>query len=172
MKKFLKIKPNKTKKSSCINKIQESPSDNVKEVAKSHWKNVQKVAENNWKNVKGVNMKVIDLLNMIANGEEMPERIKYNDDILEYKKVPQDYTGIKLRTGYFFTHLFMNNNTRNFINNEVELLEDEEIDIQDIKEPEYIDAYGVDTADIKSNRDMIIQLTRAVKQLDNKLKGN
>ena len=116
-------------------------------------------------------MKIIDLLNMIANGEEMPKRIKYKDDILEYKNGSQDYTGINFRTGYFFTHLFMNNNTQNFINNEVELLKDTEIDIQDIKELECINQYEtIDNKDVKLNRDAIIQLTRAIKQLDNKLK--
>lgn len=117
-------------------------------------------------------MKVIDLLNMIANGEEMPKRIKYNGVILKYMQDAQDYSGIESTgSGSFFNYLFVNFVTKNFINNEVELLEEEEIDIQSIKELEYIDQYEIiDNKDVKLNRDAIKQLTRAIKQLDNKLK--
>ena len=31
-------------------------------------------------------MKIIDLLNKIANGEEVPEKIKYDNDIYEYRE--------------------------------------------------------------------------------------
>ena len=36
-------------------------------------------------------MKVIDLLNKIANGEEVPKKIIYDGDIWEYDKLSNDY---------------------------------------------------------------------------------
>jgi hypothetical protein len=44
-------------------------------------------------------MKVIDLLNKIANGEEVPEKIKYKDIIFDYKKEKGDYES---EEGQFF----------------------------------------------------------------------
>ena len=36
-------------------------------------------------------MKVIDLLNKIANGEEIPKKIKYDNDIWNYDEISRDY---------------------------------------------------------------------------------
>ena len=36
-------------------------------------------------------MKVIDLLNKIANGEEVPKKIKYDNDIWNYDEISRDY---------------------------------------------------------------------------------
>lgn len=36
-------------------------------------------------------MKVIDLLNKIANGEELPEKIRYNNNIYEYISLWEQY---------------------------------------------------------------------------------
>lgn len=44
-------------------------------------------------------MKVIDLLNQIANGEEVPKKIKYKDIIFDYKKEKGDYES---EEGQFF----------------------------------------------------------------------
>ena len=122
-------------------------------------------------------MKIIDLLNMIAKGEEMPKRIKYNGEILEYNNATQDYEGIsKTGTGDFFYYLFTNNfSTEDFINDEVEILEDtEEIDIQSIEKLPKIIHISVDDASVRTGFNNIIDnqnvILRAIKQLDNKLK--
>lgn len=115
-------------------------------------------------------MKIIDLLNMIAKGEKMPKRIKYNGEILEYNNATQDYEGIsKTGTGDFFNYLFTNFSTEDFINDEVEILEDtEEIDIQSIEE---IECPMSGNAEIIDDRTWTLnQVVKAVKQLDNKLK--
>lgn len=39
-------------------------------------------------------IKIIDLLNKIANKEEMPEKIKFNAVIWKYKKETQDYYSV------------------------------------------------------------------------------
>ena len=60
-------------------------------------------------------MKIIDLLNKIANGEEVPEIIKYNNFIYKYDKDICDYDGDDL-------YLFDNTDK---LNDEVEILEEE-----------------------------------------------
>lgn len=67
-------------------------------------------------------MKIIDLLNKIANGEEVPKKIKYNNIILSYDKDLSDY--YKYYGEYLFYHLF-GKDKLDFLNNEVEILEEE-----------------------------------------------
>lgn len=70
-------------------------------------------------------MKIIDLLNKIANGEEVPETIKYNNFIYKYDKYICDYDGDDL-------YLFDNTDK---LNDEVEILEEEK------KIPEKLEKY-------------------------------
>ena len=116
-------------------------------------------------------IRVIDLLNKIANGEEVPEKIKYEGDILKYEKEVQDYFGVsKTGNGSFFNYLFVNKKTAKFINDTVEIIEEqEEIDIQQLIELENDkDTEYYDCRDIQTNRGMINLLVQAVKQLDKK----
>ena len=119
-------------------------------------------------------IKVINLLNKIANGEEVPKKIKYEGDILEYDNEIFDYLGIsKTGTGSFFNYLFVNKATNEFINNEVEIIEElEEIDIQNELETiiEFQDVTKYDRLSISLNREMINILIKAVKQLDKKMR--
>ena len=73
-------------------------------------------------------IKVIDLLNKIANGEEVPKSIKYVDNILKYDESIQEYIGIPI-TGAeeFFSYLFVNKPTLSFINEEVEIIEEDKL---------------------------------------------
>ena len=104
-------------------------------------------------------IKVIDLLNKIANGEEAPKKIKYNDE--EY------------HTNIFNTYYFDDNNgtALNFenLNDEVEIIEEEpEIDIQGIVELDKISEFNT-TATIGNHFNKINELVRAIKQLDNQI---
>lgn len=107
---------------------------------------------------------IIELLNRIANGEEVPKKIKYEKDILEYMPDVQDYFGVsKTGNGSFFNYLFVNKSTSSFINNTVETLEDEEtIDIDSIEELHI----GEVTTD---ERLRINELIKAVKQINKKI---
>lgn len=69
-------------------------------------------------------MKVIDLLNKIANGEEVPKKIKWRDKIWTYNNKDQDYeVNDTDLLGYgFFIH-----RTLDFINDEVEIIEEKKI---------------------------------------------
>ena len=102
-------------------------------------------------------IKVIDLLNKIANGEELPRRIKYKgfeysyySDICWYGRI--NHIGE-------FDDWFI---SKDRLNNEVEIIEEEpEIDIQSIQE---VTSFG-----IKQNQNAINELIKAVKQLDDQI---
>ena len=64
-------------------------------------------------------MKIIDLLNKIANGEEVPKKIKYRDWLYEFEKDCNDYFCI-----YDSLLCRENDDVRQFLNDEVEILEE------------------------------------------------
>lgn len=75
-------------------------------------------------------MKVIDLLNKIANGEEVPEKIKYNNREYKYSKDAKDYYDAG-SIWLFYTHNIF------IINDEIEIIEEpnkiEKLDIRQEK---------------------------------------
>jgi len=85
-------------------------------------------------------MRIIDLLNKIANGEEVPKKIMFrrnvyvwierNDNIFNYKR---EYNG-KLIDNYFCDDWFVDSN--DILNDEVEIIEEdkkiEKIDLDDL----------------------------------------
>ena len=102
-------------------------------------------------------IKIITLLNKIANGEEVPKSIKYVDNILKYDESIQEYIGLPITgAGAFFNYLFVNKPTLSFINEEVEILEDNTEEIE--KLPDDIDEFG--WLEVK---DKINELVKAVK---------
>lgn len=75
-------------------------------------------------------IKVIELLNKIANGEDLPKRIKIQDYVFELSK---DYEHYYYNEDIEITHL-INHNFSN-LNDEVEILEDNTEEIEEI--PQY-----------------------------------
>ena len=65
-------------------------------------------------------IKIIDLLNKIANGEEVPKKIKYNNIELEYDEKDEDY--YSYYGGGLFEYKF--GNCKNFLNDEAEIIEE------------------------------------------------
>lgn len=117
-------------------------------------------------------IKVIDLLNKIANGEEVPKKIKYKNDILKYDEEVQDYMGCsKIGSGSFFNYLFVNHATSDFINDTVEIIEEPEINIHEIKTLEYDvkDEKGVGYYRLDTIAEKTKELIQAVKQLDKRI---
>ena len=137
-------------------------------------------------------MKVIDLLNKIAKGEEVPKKIKFGKDIFTYNKECNDYiheinkwASETLMFKVMCTHFI-----KEILENEVELIEEQQdIEIQGLKEIEWTEINGVgDEHDefilnnneryICSNYDdpemvtilRINELIKAVKQLDKRQK--
>lgn len=101
----------------------------------------------------------------------MPKKIKYEKDILIYDKDIQDYMGIsRTGSGAFFNYLFVNKATSKFINEEVELIEEQQdIDIQEIVELVEIQTPDYREVQVGQNRAKINELIQAIKQLDNKI---
>lgn len=65
-------------------------------------------------------MKIIDLLNKIANGEEVPKKIKYDNAIAEYDEEGKDYYSEGYSGLFSYT-------IPEFINDEIEIIEDKKI---------------------------------------------
>lgn len=66
-------------------------------------------------------MKIIDLLNRIANEEELPKKIKNGSKIWEYEEASDDYKSGNL---YLFENLFGYTKTSDFINDYIEIFEE------------------------------------------------
>lgn len=105
-------------------------------------------------------IKVIDLLNMISKGEEVPKKIKYNQEIFEFI-----YFGGNLN--------YYNENYRclgedfaidKILNDEVEIIEEDK-PIEELEDYNY---------SIKGNRDKINELVKEINKLKktiNKITG-
>lgn len=81
-------------------------------------------------------MEIIDILNKIANGEEVPKKIKYDARIMEYDHNKQDYNGYYSNGNgnWLFQYLFDKcRDTKHFINDEVEIIEERPEPIEELK---------------------------------------
>lgn len=137
-------------------------------------------------------MKVIDLLNKIANGEEVPEKIKFENVIYEYDKERKDYIN-KIDDWCSETLLFNVMNCHfieEILENEVKLIEDNNIAVDSIEELEVIDFINTPGKElsreenIKLNNQVLVdyfyiindiirnqnQTVQAVKQHDREIK--
>lgn len=74
-------------------------------------------------------MKIIDLLNKIANGEEVPKKIKYEKHIYEYAEGTYDWSYYIENNGtikFLLTDVFnSDDNILDILNGTVEILEEE-----------------------------------------------
>lgn len=86
-------------------------------------------------------MKLIDIFNKIANGEDLPNKIKYNDNVYEYDDSSKEY---RIMNNYFYLTQTIANDTRDLdiiLNDEVEVIKRK----MEIDEEEYlvlVDAYN------------------------------
>lgn len=119
-------------------------------------------------------IKVIELLNIVASGKDIPKKIKVylrkdGEQMPDYY-IFNDYGYYENSKEESFVEDWLNNTMK--LNEEVEILEDEEeIDIQNIEELQtFSDSTVYDYNDIDRNRKVINDLVKAVKQLDKKNK--
>lgn len=122
-------------------------------------------------------IRVIDLLNKLANGEEMPKKIKYNDDEYWYIKNMQDYKdAVVSYDSYLIDRKY---HEGGWLNDTVEILEEQkDIDIQEIEDletwREVTDYDEINKKYININIEQfyekINKLIQAVKQLDKNIK--
>ena len=103
-------------------------------------------------------IKVIELLNKIANGEDLPKRIKIQDYVFELSK---DYEHYYYNEDVEITHL-INHNFSN-LNDEVEILEDNTEEIEELEITEIVQNRLV--KEIRENREKINELVKAVNSI-------
>lgn len=123
-------------------------------------------------------IRVIDLLNKIANGEEVPYKVKYNGIIFTYNssnKQGLKYVDLNKENEVFYRYL---TGVVNKLTDEVEIIEEqEEIDIQKLDENiKYYNIIGYSENEkmlfnmIQDTANRINKLVQAVKQLKKELK--
>lgn len=113
-------------------------------------------------------IKIIELLNKIANGEDLPKRIKIQEYVFELSK---DYEHYYYNEDVEITHL-INHNFSN-LNDEVEILEDNTEEIEEIQEisDEYFNMLSDEAkvkwlkSYIKEDRNKINELVKVVKEI-------
>jgi hypothetical protein len=115
-------------------------------------------------------IKVIDLLNKIAKGKEVPQYIKYAGNIFEFDKLEKTYFTTDFdKCEVTELDIYIKGCGQKSLNIEVEIIEEQiEIDIQSIEKikPHVIcgDKYLLD-----NNTNTINMLIQAVKQLDKQI---
>lgn len=106
-------------------------------------------------------MKIMELLNKINNGEEVPEKIKFDDTVFEYDKRQQEYN-YKNNDGYYETLLYRVMSThfiRSLLRAEVKVIEEN-------KEINELDNMQLINARPEVNAVKINELVRAVNKLN------
>ena len=75
-------------------------------------------------------IKIIDLLNMISKGEEVPKKIKYKDEIRDYVDDDKDYCCSGSKNYYLFFDVLHRGTGAEFkkaLNDEVEIIEEKKL---------------------------------------------
>ena len=128
-------------------------------------------------------MKVIDLLNKIARGEEVPKRIKYKDEIRVYVDDDKDYYCSGSRDYYLFFGVLHKGSGAEFkkaLNDDVEIIGEYKIEENKIDKIEYSvdmdgDAYIYDNHrnNFLDGADVIIidKINEIIDYLESKEKG-
>ena len=73
-------------------------------------------------------MKIIDLLNEIANGEEVPKKVKFNNEIYTYKPEWKDYADEDEHYGLLVDTIPSTYQITKMLNEEIKIIEDKKIE--------------------------------------------
>jgi len=109
-------------------------------------------------------IKIIDLLNKIANGEEieLPKRIKCNNHILEYIGKWQQYIGEEDDSSLLS---IINEYNYSGLNDYVEILEDNTEEIETIDDVIHLDSFTEVENDLTEVRKKVNELVKAINEL-------
>ena len=112
-------------------------------------------------------MKVIDLLNKIANGEEVPTRIKYKNDFYEYAEWYQGYRN-ETKDDEDYEILLLNRLIEkqfgiSFLNDEIEIIEED----KPIKELKLYTNYEILEDNIRTTREICFKINEIIDRLNN-----
>ena len=120
-------------------------------------------------------IKIIDLFHKIANGEEVPAKIKWRDKIWNYVESDQDYQNFWNNRPRWFMSNLNDIRTKDFITDEVEIIEeDKEIKELELEERENENMLKTDKGYFTMRRiDVLIidKINELVKEM-NKIKEN
>ena len=109
-------------------------------------------------------IKIIDLLNKIANGEEVPKKIKWGDFELEWEELCyHDYKFID--TG---NHLLFQGFATSVLNNEVEIIEEPK-KIEKLEAVRGSDLADLTDKDMVSKNNALIELCKTLNNINNKV---
>lgn len=98
-------------------------------------------------------IKIIELVNRIESGEEIPKKIKYNQLEFKYDKSSGKYIR---KNSSIITWFCIERFTNDFLNKTVEILEDNTEEIEELPDYNY---------SIKENRDKINELVKAINSI-------
>lgn len=107
-------------------------------------------------------IKIIELLNKIANGEELPKSIKY------YGFIWQLHNGNYFENGQRMLEDYLANGIVESLNDEVEILED---NTEEIEELEYFNIGKAKSTDQTKMIDKINELVKAIKEIRKDIKN-
>lgn len=109
-------------------------------------------------------MKIIDLLNKIANGKDVPKKIKYRNKIFIYDKDNQCYV-VENYNEYNDLYMSLSNHKGTDLNYEVEIIEEEK------KIPEKLDLAWQNAFDEQVQQDCIKMICENINSIIDYLKS-
>lgn len=121
-------------------------------------------------------MKIIDLINKRAKGEEMPNEIKNDSTVYQYCEIANDYRVYRDadEPNYWLFRDYVFGGNGNRLNNEIEILE--EVEDKEYEDIEILGEYGIYTdgkrgsiIDIEKIRDKIDALIRNQQKIIERL---
>ena len=121
-------------------------------------------------------MKVIDLLNKIANGEEVPKKIKWEDTIYAYSEYDKDYLEFPFSEDEYKGLFDMKDSIlTQYLNDEVEVLEEDK-EIEDTKYMRHHEGNGKCYIESKGHKyyvpyDLLLLIDNLVKEVNELKKG-
>lgn len=124
-------------------------------------------------------MKVIDLLNKIANGEEVPKKIETEEDVFVYVPCAYDYKCDNTTIKYWLFRDFVFGSNGNYIDYEVEIIEEEKeiekmetmyIDHSRISDSNVRYVFERQGAEVKKCKEKINELIDEIKKLKEQIK--
>lgn len=108
-------------------------------------------------------IKIIDLLNMISKGEEVPKKIKYDNQVFEYREDMLDY--------YCYDYDLNLMGYQQFLNDEVEIIEEKKIP-EEIDLTGYWDKNSLRTEEWCSSEEILgVKINEILDYLESKEKG-
>lgn len=113
-------------------------------------------------------MKVIDLLNKITNGEEVPEKIKHINNVWFYNETNKDYCRNSGSFIYWLTCSIFDSDmpTKDILNEEIEIIEEPKR-IEKITWEEKESLAGIETS--KTKIEILARRTEKIKKSLNKI---